>query len=216
MKNIFKFIGIGFLAILFQFNTLKAQETQTDSLENKSGYSIAAFTFETGVFFPRNEVFQELYNTKSNFNFNFGFSFGNSEWQYLPYMKYSYYNVEIDKDRTQTTIQEDRNGEKTDNATRKQFAIGVMHPINISKNHFLQTKYGIALNMFEETITDTKNELFGFVLSVGYLNRISKYVSCHIDFGYDYYRSDEGRTLKDLSGFILNAGISFNLGANAK
>ena len=57
-------------------------------------YGIINLSPEVGMFFPRNENFQKLYDAKSYFTYSIGIDFGRSTWTYRPWFRYTGMTVE--------------------------------------------------------------------------------------------------------------------------
>ena len=172
-------------------------------------YPIFDLNFEAGVFFPQSEDFQEVYNTKSSFNWSIGSKFGTSEWKFLPWMKYSQYESRVD-----SVIVNDEENDSLLIAGRKQISLGFVHPIDLRNDNYFQIKCGITYNFISEELTDLNSEPFGLIMSVGYMKRLSKYMTYYLDLNYDYAKATSGYRFKDWSGFLVNSGISINLGAD--
>ena len=177
---------------------------QTDSIK----YPIFDVTIETGVFFPRSVDYQNIYNSKSCLNWSVGTKFGSSDWKFLPWIKYSQYQSSIDSIFIGEVFHENIT------AKRNQVSVGFINPIEIRNNHFLQLKCGLSYNFITETLTDMYSEKFGYIMSIGYMRRFSKWFTYYADVNYDYAKTDSGYAFKDWGGFLLNFGISINLGAN--
>jgi hypothetical protein len=45
------------------------------------------------------------------------------------------------------------------------------------------------------------------------MKRLSKYFTYYVDLNYDYAKTNTGYYFKDWSGFLVNFGISINMGA---
>lgn len=198
--NMKKYIVLLFLSV-FTLNS----NAQMDTLS----YGIFNLSPEIGMFYPRNEYFQGLYNAKSVYTYSLGFDFGKSTWTYHPWFRYTTMNVEngingVPKDSI------------TISASKKEYAFGIMRPYRISSNDYIQLKLGITYNSITETYTSIDQGVFGYVFSVGYLHRIDKYVSYYMDLGSDYARVNSGYQLRDWSGFRFDIGISINLGVGSK
>ncbi|MFZ6052565.1 hypothetical protein [Halocola ammonii] len=172
-------------------------------------YFILDLTAESGVFFPRSEDFQNTYNSKSNFNWSIGTKFGTSNWTFLPWIKYSQY-----QSKTDSVIANDTDNDSLIIASRRQISFGLMNPIRLKNDNYIQVKCGLTYNFLSEESTDLYSESFGFIMSAGYMRRISKYLSYYMDLNYEYTKSSAGYTFKDWSGFLLNMGINLNFGAD--
>jgi len=178
---------------------------QTDSTR----YPIFDLTIETGVFFPRSEDFQKVYNSKSNLNWSIGTKFGTSDWNYMPWIKYSQYQSKID-----SVITNDLDNDSLIIAKRNQISIGIINPIRLKNDNYIQLKCGLSYNFISEELTELYSEPFGLIMSVGYMKKLSKYVTYYVDLNYDYAKTNTGYYFKDWSGFLINFGISLNIGAD--
>ena len=176
---------------------------QTDSTR----YPIFDLTIETGVFFPRSEDFQNVYNSKSNLNWSIGTKFGTSDWNYMPWIKYSQYQSKID-----SVISNDVDSLII--AKRNQISIGIINPIKLRNNNYIQLKCGLSYNYISEELTELYSEPFGLIMSIGYMKRISKYLTYYVDLNYDYAKTNTGYYFKDWGGFLINFGLSLNIGAD--
>ena len=130
------------ILIILVFPTLL--KGQADTVK----YPILDLTVETGVFFPRSEDFQNIYNSKSTFNWSVGTKFGASDWNYIPWIKYSQYQSKID-----SLISNDVDNDSIINAKRNQISMGIVHPIKLKDNNFIQLKCGISYNFISEELT---------------------------------------------------------------
>ena len=199
MKN--KYTKVALITLLMIPTFLNAQ---TDSIR----YPIFDVTVEIGVFFPKSIDYQNIYNSKSCINWSIGSKFGVSDWKFLPWIKYSQYQSSMDS----VTIGVDYH--ETLKVKRNQISIGLINPIEIRNNHFVQLKCGLSYNFMSETSTDLDSENVGFIMSVGYMRRLSKWFTYYADLNYDYAKTDTGYSFKDWGGFLINFGISINLDAN--
>jgi len=175
---------------------------QTDTVK----YPIFDWSIETGVIFPQNDDFYNIYNSKSNFNLRFGLKFGNSTWKTLPWVKYSMCTTKMDTLLTFST--------KYDSmaiARRNQIAIGVVSPIKLKGNNYIQLKYGLTYNFLLEETTRLETNVFGLLMSVGYMKRFSNFLSYYIDINYDYAKTRKAKVFNDWSGFVIMTGVSFNV-----
>jgi hypothetical protein len=177
---------------------------QTDSIR----YPIFDVTVETGIFFPKSIDYQDIYNSKSCLNWSIGTKFGTSDWKFLPWIKYSQYQSTMDS----VTIGEDYH--QTLSAKRNQISFGLINPIEIRNNHFVQLKCGLSYNFISESSTDLYSEKVGYIMSIGYMRRLSEWFTYYADLNYDYAKTDNGYYFKDWGGFLINFGISINLGAD--
>lgn len=172
-------------------------------------YGILNLSPEIGMFYPRNENFQSLYNAKSIYTYSLGFDFGKSTWTYRPWFRY-----------TTMTVDNGLRGASNDSiiitAAKKQYTFGIMRPYRLRSNDYIQLKLGLTYNSITESSTNIDEGVFGYVFSVGYLHRIDKYVSYYMDLGSDYARTSSGSSLRDWSGFRFDIGISINLGVGSK
>jgi len=176
-------------------------KAQTDTTR----YPIFDLYLETGVHFLGNDNFNNVYNSKSTINWSFGTKIGSSYWKYLPWIKFSQYQLEID-----SIILKDINEDDLISAKRNQLSAGIINPIKIKDNNYLQLKLGISYNFISEELTDLYSEPVGLLMSVGYMKKISKVMTYYVDFGYDYVKTDRSKLFKDWSGVLINFGISFN------
>ncbi len=195
-----KYIIIAFIALVaFKSNA------QTDSIR----YGIINVSPEVGVFFPRNENFQNLYNAKSYFTYSVGLDFGTSRWTYRPWFRF-----------TGMTVENNLRGTTTDStqisAIKKEYSFGIMRPYRIRSNDYIQLKLGFTYNVITESTSKIDANVFGYVFSVGYLHRIDKFISYYIDLGNDYARVNSSSNLREWSGFRMDIGISVNIGVSSK
>ncbi len=195
-----KYIVLLFLTI-FTLNS----HAQMDSVS----YGILNLSPEIGMFYPRNENFQSLYNAKSYYTYSLGFDFGKSTWTYHPWFRFTGMKVE-------NGIRGVSSDSITISANKKEYAFGIMRPYRVSSNDYIQLKIGVTYNSIFESSTDIDEGVFGYVFSVGYLHRIDKYISYYMDLGSDYARVNTGSLLRDWSGFRFDIGISINLGVSSK
>ena len=73
-------------------------------------------------------------------------------------------------------------------------------------------KYGLTYNFISEEASKLYDEPLGIVMSVGYMNRVSKYFTYYLDLGYDHTIVNKNTQFKDWGGMQINFGISLNLG----
>ncbi len=166
-------------------------------------FLIAEITYDAGVFFPRNENFQNSYNTKSNFNWSIGTVVGQSNHLFNIWGKYSQYGSEFDSLKADGTF-------SSIVAKRNQLSIGFINPISLSNKTYIQLKSGISYNFIYEDLSKLYSEQIGFLFSVGYMKRLP-FISYYFDFGYDYTRVVQGKYFSDWSGVLISTGLSFHL-----
>lgn len=195
-----KYIIIAIMALV----TFKSN-AQMDSVR----YGILNISPEVGMFFPRNENFQNLYNAKSYFIYSVGVDFGTSKWTYRPWFRF-----------TGMTVENNLRGVASDSiqisAIKKEYTFGIIRPYRIRSNDYIELKLGLTYNVITESTANIDAGVFGYVFSVGYLHRIDKYVSYYVDLSNDYARVNSSSNLREWSGFRMDIGISVNLGVSAK
>jgi len=152
------------ILLLFLLATPTCLFAQTDSTK----YPIFDVIIETAMFFPQSEDFKTFYNSNSTFNWGVGIRLGTSKSKFLGWFKYSRYQAIID------TLVSNKAYHRFI-ARREQLSIGVINPIKIKENHFINLKSGISYNTFVETSTNIDSDVIGFIFSFGYMRRYSKY-----------------------------------------
>ncbi len=150
---------------------------QTDTTK----YPVFDLIFEPGVFFQQSDDYKTLYNSKSNFNFSIGTKIGMSNWNYFPWIKYSGYRTNFDIKKVSNN-----NIDTMLYAKRNQISLGIISPIKISNNNYLQLKCGASYNFITEQSTQLYAEPIGFIMAFGYLKKLSKYINYYVDINYDY------------------------------
>jgi hypothetical protein len=199
IKKQFKFT---ILIIVLIFCKINVSNAQSDTIS----YQIFDFTIEPGVFFPNSQNFQYSYNSKSAFNFSFGAKFGKTDWKVLPWIKFSRYQSKIDSLIT-TEVADFAI------AKRNQISVGIVNPVKLRNNDYLQFKCGLSYNLISEEMTELVSKTPGFIMSVGYMKRFTKFFTYYVDLNYDYAMSESGYYFKDWSGFLINCGLSVNIAA---
>lgn len=179
--------------------------SQTDSTK----YGVVDVTLESGIFFPGSEDYKNTYNSKSVHNWSLGAKFGSSNYKLLTWFKFSQHKLEFDS----KDIKDIMNFDSTLLAQRQQISVGLVNPIKIKDNHYIQLKYGLSYNFIKETLNEIEDKNIGLIMSVGYMKRVSPLFTYYVDLNYDYAKTKTGYQFKDWSGLLINFGISFNLEA---
>lgn len=196
------------LIALFCSLSALAQQGDSEKPTKDSTYGIFDLNFESGVFFVKNSHLQTAYNVRTNYNWSLGIKFGASDWRFLPWFKYASYKSSVDTAKLNSRLEDHRVSMQ-----RKQLAVGLVNPIQLSDKHYLQFKGGVSFNGFSDEWTGLISSNWGMTFSVGYMQRISRYVSYYVDLNYDYAQTRPEELHRDWSGFLVNAGISLNIGA---
>ena len=172
-------------------------------------FTICDLTFKGGFFFPNNTRLQNKYNSKSDFNWTIEMSFGNSNSKIIPWIGYSHSKLTLDtvKDIRGITI------DSSFIASKRQILFGLITPVKLSSNDLLLLKWGISYNFIKETTSNLNSEPFGFLVSLGYLRKVSKIINSVFEIGYDYTRVNKSDKYREWSGLKISIGLSLNLGA---
>lgn len=199
---------IVFKKILFLF-VLNLTGLGVYAQHDTTSYIVADLDLEGGVFLARNPFFQTHYLTGTMMYTGFGVKFGMSTSNVYPFIHYSRMAVASVTDSINRVTGESGNV-KEFQAKKNQVSLGMMNLFRFSRGNYLQFKYGLSWNFIKEDFTQTDEKRFGFIMSVGFMKRISKAFSAYIDLGYDY-AGTRNSYMRDWSGFIIKTGLAVNL-----
>jgi len=195
--------------ILKVFFVLIAGQSICNAQMDTTNYTICELTFKGGFFLPNNIRLQNRYNAKSDFNWTIEMCFGNSNSKILPWIGYSYSKLTLDtvKDLGNMII------DNSFIASKRQILLGLITPVKVSSNDLILLKWGISYNFIKETTSDLNAEPIGFLISLGYVRKISKAINSGFEIGYDYTRVNKSDIYREWSGLRISVGISLNFGA---